>query len=159
VKLVRSRPRLFLAQTTMALEGGRVAAAEPLLADAEHAFATIAEEPYQPSIGRAASLVANVPATHRRVPASRSSFIQAWQARRGAGPGRAAQRAGAAGAALLAAGRSNQQIAGELVVALDAVKKHVGHLLDKLGVANRTRPSPAPGNCNCSSRPGGSARR
>jgi LuxR family transcriptional regulator, maltose regulon positive regulatory protein len=40
---------------------------------------------------------------------------------------------------LLAAGRSNQQIAEELVVALDTVKKHVSHLLDKLGVANRTQ--------------------
>jgi LuxR family maltose regulon positive regulatory protein len=41
--------------------------------------------------------------------------------------------------ALLATGRSNQQIAEELVVALDTVKKHVSHLLDKLGVANRTQ--------------------
>jgi LuxR family transcriptional regulator, maltose regulon positive regulatory protein len=40
--------------------------------------------------------------------------------------------------ALLAAGRSNQRIATELVVTLDTVKKHVGHILDKLGAANRT---------------------
>jgi LuxR family transcriptional regulator, maltose regulon positive regulatory protein len=40
---------------------------------------------------------------------------------------------------LLAVGRSNQQIADELVVALDTVKKHVGHILDKLGAANRTQ--------------------
>jgi LuxR family maltose regulon positive regulatory protein len=40
---------------------------------------------------------------------------------------------------LLAAGRSNQQIADELVVALGTVKKHVGHILDKLGAANRTQ--------------------
>jgi LuxR family maltose regulon positive regulatory protein len=39
---------------------------------------------------------------------------------------------------LLAAGRSNQRIAEELVVSLDTVKKHVSHLMDKLGVANRT---------------------
>ncbi len=39
---------------------------------------------------------------------------------------------------LLAAGRSNQRIAHELVVALDTVKKHVTHLLGKLGAANRT---------------------
>ena len=39
---------------------------------------------------------------------------------------------------MLAAGRSNQAIAGELVVTLDTVKKHVGHVLDKLGAANRT---------------------
>jgi len=40
---------------------------------------------------------------------------------------------------LLATGRSNQQIAEELVVALDTAKKHVSHILDKLGVANRTQ--------------------
>ena len=39
---------------------------------------------------------------------------------------------------LLASGRSNQAIAGQLVVSLDTVKKHVGHVLAKLGAANRT---------------------
>ena len=39
---------------------------------------------------------------------------------------------------MLAAGRSNQAIASELVVTLDTVKKHVGHVLGKLGAANRT---------------------
>ena len=39
---------------------------------------------------------------------------------------------------MLAAGRSNQAIAGELVVTLDTVKKHVTHVLGKLGAANRT---------------------
>jgi LuxR family transcriptional regulator, maltose regulon positive regulatory protein len=39
---------------------------------------------------------------------------------------------------LIAAGRSNQRIAHDLVVALDTVKKHVTHVLGKLGVANRT---------------------
>ena len=39
---------------------------------------------------------------------------------------------------LLAAGRSNQRIAHELVVALDTVKRHVTHILGKLGAANRT---------------------
>jgi LuxR family maltose regulon positive regulatory protein len=41
--------------------------------------------------------------------------------------------------ALLAAGISNQQIASELVVALETVKKHVSHILAKLGAANRTQ--------------------
>ena len=41
-------------------------------------------------------------------------------------------------AALLAAGRSNQRITHDLVVALDTVKKHVTHVLGKLGAANRT---------------------
>jgi LuxR family transcriptional regulator, maltose regulon positive regulatory protein len=39
---------------------------------------------------------------------------------------------------LLAAGEPNQQIAEELVVSLDTVKKHVTHVLGKLGAANRT---------------------
>ena len=39
---------------------------------------------------------------------------------------------------MLAAGRSNQAIASEFVVTLDTVKKHVSHLLGKLGAANRT---------------------
>ena len=39
---------------------------------------------------------------------------------------------------LIAEGRSNQRIARDLVVALDTVKKHVTHVLAKLGAANRT---------------------
>ena len=39
---------------------------------------------------------------------------------------------------MLAAGQSNQDIAGHLVVSLDTVKKHVSHVLGKLGAANRT---------------------
>ena len=40
---------------------------------------------------------------------------------------------------LMAVGMSNQEIADELVVVLDTVKKHVGHIFDKLGAANRTQ--------------------
>ena len=40
--------------------------------------------------------------------------------------------------AMLAAGRSNQAIASQLVISLDTVKKHVSHLMGKLGAANRT---------------------
>ena len=40
--------------------------------------------------------------------------------------------------ALLAAGTPNQRIAEQLVVSLDTVKKHVTHILSKLGAANRT---------------------
>src|SRR5262249_24122491 len=39
---------------------------------------------------------------------------------------------------LIAAGKPNQQIAQELVITIDTVKKHVTHLLGKLGAANRT---------------------
>ena len=40
--------------------------------------------------------------------------------------------------ALLATGAPNPRIAEELVVTLDTVKKHVTHILGKLGAANRT---------------------
>jgi LuxR family maltose regulon positive regulatory protein len=40
---------------------------------------------------------------------------------------------------LLAAGKSNQQIADELVVTLATVKKHVGSILAKLVAGNRTQ--------------------
>src|SRR6266536_1301040 len=39
---------------------------------------------------------------------------------------------------LVAAGTPNQAIAEQLVVTLDTVKKHITHLLGKLGAANRT---------------------
>ena len=39
---------------------------------------------------------------------------------------------------MLAEGKSNQAIAGQLVITLDTVKKHVSHLLGKLGASNRT---------------------
>jgi LuxR family transcriptional regulator, maltose regulon positive regulatory protein len=39
---------------------------------------------------------------------------------------------------LLAAGAPNRRIAEQLVVSLDTVKKHVSHVLGKLGAANRT---------------------
>ena len=40
---------------------------------------------------------------------------------------------------LLAAGRSNKRIAFELGIAEKTVKTHVGHVLAKLGVADRTQ--------------------
>jgi LuxR family transcriptional regulator, maltose regulon positive regulatory protein len=43
---------------------------------------------------------------------------------------------------LLTAGRPNQGIADELVITLDTVKKHVSHVLRKLGAANRTEAFP-----------------
>ncbi|MEQ8437935.1 MAG: LuxR C-terminal-related transcriptional regulator [Ilumatobacter fluminis] len=38
----------------------------------------------------------------------------------------------------LATGKPNRQIADELYVSLNTVKKHITHILDKLGVSNRT---------------------
>jgi LuxR family maltose regulon positive regulatory protein len=63
-KLVRSRPRLLLAQATRPYVGGRLEAVEPLLEAAERALAADgAEVPYEPSVGRQLSVLANVPAT------------------------------------------------------------------------------------------------
>lgn len=39
---------------------------------------------------------------------------------------------------LLAAGRANSEIASELFLSPHTVKKHVTHILDKLGAGNRT---------------------
>jgi LuxR family maltose regulon positive regulatory protein len=64
-ELVGSRPRLLLAEGRMALLGGRVEEAEASLTAAERAWAgaPAAEEPFEPSVGRGASVFANVPAT------------------------------------------------------------------------------------------------
>jgi LuxR family maltose regulon positive regulatory protein len=71
-ELVRSRPRLCLAQAYGALLSGRLEAVEPLLADAERALADSGDqpqEPYEPSVGRAVSLLANLPAAITLAPA------------------------------------------------------------------------------------------
>ncbi len=39
---------------------------------------------------------------------------------------------------LVATGKSNQQIADELVISLNTVRRHVSNIFDKTGVANRT---------------------
>ncbi len=63
-ELVRSRPRLALAQVIAAFNTGHIQAAEPLLKDAEQALAATAlSEPYEPSIGKGMSMLANVPAS------------------------------------------------------------------------------------------------
>jgi len=38
---------------------------------------------------------------------------------------------------LLAAGKSNREIAGELIISVGTVKRHVHHIYQKLGVSNR----------------------
>jgi LuxR family maltose regulon positive regulatory protein len=60
---VRARARLCLAQAVTAVVGGRLEAVEPFLAAAERALVTTGEEPHQPSVGRALSVLANVPAS------------------------------------------------------------------------------------------------
>jgi LuxR family transcriptional regulator, maltose regulon positive regulatory protein len=56
--LVRSRPRLCLARAIWALIGGRVDEVEPLLTDAERAFA---DQPHEPPVDETAGVLANVP--------------------------------------------------------------------------------------------------
>jgi LuxR family transcriptional regulator, maltose regulon positive regulatory protein len=63
--LAGSRPRLLLAQARLALLSHRAEAAEVALDAAERALASapgVADEPFEPSVGRAASLFANIPA-------------------------------------------------------------------------------------------------
>jgi DNA-binding NarL/FixJ family response regulator len=40
---------------------------------------------------------------------------------------------------LVAAGKSNTQIAAELVISVNTVQRHVGNILSKTGLANRTQ--------------------
>jgi len=64
--LAGSRPRLLLAQARLGLLSGHLEGAEDLLDSAERAQAStagVAQEPYEPSTGRGASLLANIPAT------------------------------------------------------------------------------------------------
>jgi LuxR family transcriptional regulator, maltose regulon positive regulatory protein len=60
--VVRSRPRLCFGQALTALLRGRADEAESLLDAVERAADSAAEEPYEPSVGRAASILANLPA-------------------------------------------------------------------------------------------------
>jgi LuxR family transcriptional regulator, maltose regulon positive regulatory protein len=61
-ELAGSRPRLLLAQARLALISGRLEAIEGPLDAAEQALSAAADEPYEPSVGRAASMMANLPA-------------------------------------------------------------------------------------------------
>jgi LuxR family maltose regulon positive regulatory protein len=66
-EVVRARPRLCLLQAFWALIGSRVEAVERLLDEAERAFTDAVDEPDEPAVGRAASLVANTPAAIARL--------------------------------------------------------------------------------------------
>src|SRR5215472_12468778 len=79
---VRARPRLCLAQAVAAIVGGRLEEVELLLASAERAFAATGDEPHEPSVGRAWSVLANVPAA--------IAFLRADLARWRGDPARAA---------------------------------------------------------------------
>jgi LuxR family transcriptional regulator, maltose regulon positive regulatory protein len=78
---VSSRARLCLAQAIAAVVGSQLEAVEPLLAAAERALATSGEEPHEPSVGRALSVLANVPASiaflHAEVARLRGDAVRA----------------------------------------------------------------------------------
>jgi LuxR family transcriptional regulator, maltose regulon positive regulatory protein len=64
-ELVRTRPRLLLAQVLLAATLGRAEAMEPPLDTAERVLASAApavDEPFEPSVGKAASMLGNIPA-------------------------------------------------------------------------------------------------
>ncbi len=60
--VIRSRPRLLLAQAQLTGTSGRLEDMEQLVDAAERVSATAAGEPFEPTVGRAASLLVNVPA-------------------------------------------------------------------------------------------------
>ena len=60
--VIHRRPLLTLGQAYVMLMAGRLDEVEPLLAVAERAFERVGEEPYQASIDRKDSVLANVPA-------------------------------------------------------------------------------------------------
>ena len=60
--LVRSRPRLLLVQALLMATSGRLDAVDALLDAAERAAGSTADEPFEPTVGRAASMLVNVPA-------------------------------------------------------------------------------------------------
>ena len=61
-EVIRSRPRLLLAQALMAATSGHIEVVEPLLDAVEHAPPDWADEPFEPTAGVAASHLINVPA-------------------------------------------------------------------------------------------------
>ncbi|HZD71125.1 MAG TPA: tetratricopeptide repeat protein [Actinomycetes bacterium] len=61
-ELTGSRPRLLLTRAASALLSGRVEVIEGLLDAAERASTAAGDEPFEPSVGRGASMLANVPA-------------------------------------------------------------------------------------------------
>jgi LuxR family transcriptional regulator, maltose regulon positive regulatory protein len=61
-ELLRTRPRLCLAQAFIAVVGGQVEAIEQPLDDAERAFAATGGQPPEPPVGPVRGVLANVPA-------------------------------------------------------------------------------------------------
>ena len=62
VSLVAARPRLLLIKAAIALLSGRMDEVTALLDNAERSYADAATEPFEPSAGKAASFLVNIPA-------------------------------------------------------------------------------------------------
>jgi LuxR family maltose regulon positive regulatory protein len=88
-EVLRARPRLCLAQGFNAVVSGQVEAIEPLLDDAERAFAAAGSQPPEPPVGPAEGVLANVPAgiAYLRAELAR---LRAMQHARSIGTGRPA---------------------------------------------------------------------
>lgn len=73
-EVLRTRPRLALAKAMVEFNTGRLELVEPLLADAEQAFAATPVSPHEPSVSEAMSALANVPAGVALLRASMAGF-------------------------------------------------------------------------------------
>jgi LuxR family maltose regulon positive regulatory protein len=60
-ELVHARPRLLVAQAALAENSGHLETVESLLDEAERASADAADEPFEPSAGKVASVLVNIP--------------------------------------------------------------------------------------------------
>jgi len=110
-------------------EGAPMQALLGRLVAAQHSERTAARAVplgYLVQVLRAFDSIPSEPGSGRAAPAAVSGLVEPLTARETEVLG------------LLAAGKSNPRIAAELVITLDTVKKHVSHILDKLGAANRT---------------------
>jgi DNA-binding NarL/FixJ family response regulator len=107
------------------------------------------------SMERATALASSIPASHmvitdgRTTPGDATQGIRAIQDFLRELPDRSASTSQGAPASLslrevevlrlLAGGKSNQQIADELVISLNTVRRHVSNIFDKTGAANRAQ--------------------
>src|SRR6266545_2407062 len=73
-QIVASHPRLCLVEALAATNGGRLTAAEPLLADAERALAAGPAEPGEAPVGWEGGVLANVPAAIALLRASLAAY-------------------------------------------------------------------------------------
>ncbi len=146
--LIEAAALLALARAATGAEAGAVSAlAEALMMACPQGYVRVFADEGAPMAALLGRLIA-AQRTGRAAASVPLGYLTRLQ--RAFGPGQPAADSGPSGLVdpltsrelevleMLAAGRSNQAIARELVVTLDTVKKHVSHVLGKLGAANRT---------------------